>query len=33
VDSWGEKEFWKMWYRSYQEHFEDSEEKIAKMST
>ena len=33
VDSWGEKEFWKMWYRSYQEHFDDSKEKIAKLSS
>lgn len=33
VDSWGEKEFWKMWYRSYQENFDGSEEKIAKLSS
>lgn len=32
VDSWWEKEFWKYWDRMYEEHFEDSWEKIARLS-
>lgn len=32
VDSWGEKEFWEYWNRMYEEHFEESDEKIARLS-
>jgi len=31
VDSWGEKEFWKLWYREYQAHFNESKEKVVKL--
>lgn len=32
VNSWGEKAFWKLWYRSYKEYFSSSSEKIVRLS-
>ena len=32
VNSWGEKAFWKLWYRSYREYFSWSAEKIVRLS-
>jgi len=32
VNSWGEKAFWKLWYRSYREYFSGSAEKIVRLS-
>jgi len=32
VNSWGEKAFWKLWYRSYREYFKSSSEKIVRLS-
>lgn len=33
VDSWGEKDFWEYWDRMYQEHFEESDEKVVRLSS
>lgn len=32
VNSWWEKAFWKLWYRSYRENFSSSAEKIVRLS-
>ncbi len=32
VNSWGEKAFWKLWYRSYREYFTWSAEKVVRLS-
>mgnify|MGYP007037679117 CR=1 FL=1 len=33
IDSWGEKEFWNLWNRFYEEHFSDSDVKLARLSS
>lgn len=32
VASWAEKEFWKLWFREYQENFDDAQEKVIRLS-
>ena len=32
VNSWGEKAFWKLWYRCYKEYFSSSAEKVVRLS-
>jgi len=33
ISHWGERSFWREWYRSYRRYFADSDEKIIRMET